>query len=92
MNLMSGKMTSKGQLTIPIELRSYLKIEEGDRLEFIVDEDGKVIGVKPIKKKKLSDVAGKLKVNKNVDVDEIRDELYEDNVLKKLNEDIQDER
>ncbi|WP_134704610.1 AbrB/MazE/SpoVT family DNA-binding domain-containing protein [Ammoniphilus sp. YIM 78166] len=84
MNLISGKMTSKGQLTIPVELRNYLKIEEGDRLEFIIDQDGKVINVKPVRKKRLSDVAGKLKVDKIVDVDEIRDEIYRDNILKKL--------
>ena len=84
MNLISGKMTSKGQLTIPVELRIYLKMEEGDRLEFIIDNDGKVIDVKPVRKKKLNDVAGNLKVDKIVDVDEIRDEIYRDIILRKL--------
>ena len=34
-------MTSKGQITIPIELRKKYNIEEGGRVE-IFDEDGKI--------------------------------------------------
>jgi antitoxin PrlF len=34
--IMSGKVTSKGQVTIPIEVREVLNIQEGDRLKFTV--------------------------------------------------------
>ena len=36
------QVTSKGQITIPIELRRKYNIEEGGRVE-IIDEDGKII-------------------------------------------------
>jgi AbrB family looped-hinge helix DNA binding protein len=35
------QVTSKGQITIPIELRRKYKIEEGGRVE-IAEEDGKI--------------------------------------------------
>lgn len=36
-------LTSKGQTTIPKEIRDYLLVEAGDRLEFIIDGKGRVI-------------------------------------------------
>jgi AbrB family looped-hinge helix DNA binding protein len=36
-------ITSKGQTTIPGEIRRHLKLKPGDRLEFIVEADGKVV-------------------------------------------------
>ena len=36
-------LTSKGQTTIPRKIRVYLGLNVGDKLEFIIDEDGKVI-------------------------------------------------
>jgi len=38
-----SSLTSKGQTTIPIEIRSYLGIHAGDKLEFYIDKDGRVI-------------------------------------------------
>ena len=43
----TATMTTKGQVTIPKEIREHLKIETGDRLSFVVQEDGSVV-VKPI--------------------------------------------
>ena len=34
-------ITSKGQTTIPGEVRRHLKLKAGDRVEFIVEADGK---------------------------------------------------
>ena len=45
--LLSGKLTSKGQLTIPVELRTILNIKEGDRLAFVLDENERIIEVQP---------------------------------------------
>jgi antitoxin PrlF len=36
-------ITRKGQTTIPGEIRRHLKLKAGDRLEFLVEPDGKVI-------------------------------------------------
>jgi len=36
-------ITSKGQTTIPIEIRHRLKLKPGDRIEYIVEEDGKIV-------------------------------------------------
>ncbi|MGH7812834.1 MAG: AbrB/MazE/SpoVT family DNA-binding domain-containing protein [Candidatus Binataceae bacterium] len=39
----ASTITAKGQTTIPGEIRRYLKLKPGDRVEFIVDAGGKVI-------------------------------------------------
>ncbi len=36
-------ITSKGQTTIPGEIRRHLKLKPGDRIEFVVEADGKVV-------------------------------------------------
>ncbi len=37
-----AKITSKGQITIPIEIRRKLRLKEGDKV-FFIEEDGKII-------------------------------------------------
>ena len=39
----TSTLTSKGQTTIPIEVRKQLNLHPGDRLEFVIDEDGRVL-------------------------------------------------
>ena len=36
----TAKVTSKGQITIPIEVRKALKLKAGDRIDFYETEDG----------------------------------------------------
>ena len=36
-------VTSKGQITIPAELRARLNLKEGDKLEFYLDRSGRVL-------------------------------------------------
>jgi antitoxin PrlF len=36
-------LTSKGQTTIPKDIRKRLNLQPGDRLEFVIDEDGRVL-------------------------------------------------
>ncbi len=36
-------LTSKGQTTIPKEIRDFLGIGPGDKLDFVVESDGRVI-------------------------------------------------
>ena len=36
-------LTSKGQTTIPKEIRDHLKLHTGDRIDFVIDDSGKVL-------------------------------------------------
>ncbi len=38
----SATITSKGQVTIPKEIRDYLKLEIGSKIDFVIDESGTV--------------------------------------------------
>ena len=39
----TSRVTSKGQTTIPKEIRDHLHLKPGDRVEFVTDEDGRVV-------------------------------------------------
>ncbi len=39
----TSMITAKGQTTIPKEIRDYLHLGPGDRIDFVVEENGKVI-------------------------------------------------
>jgi len=59
-------ITSKGQTTIPQDIRNYLSLQTGDQVEFIIEPDGHVVlvpltshvrelkGMLPKPKKKIS--------------------------------------
>lgn len=36
-------LTRKGQTTIPIKVRNHLKLQPGDKIEFVIERDGKVV-------------------------------------------------
>lgn len=38
----TATLTSKGQTTIPKEIRDYLKLHPGDQIDFIIQDDGMV--------------------------------------------------
>ena len=52
-------ITSKGQVTIPKAVRNILNLKVGDKLEFIVNEEGGLL-VRPVSKR-IDDVYGKLR-------------------------------
>jgi antitoxin PrlF len=41
--LASAKVTSKGQVTIPVRIRAVLGVSAGDRIEFVEVEKGQVV-------------------------------------------------
>ena len=51
-------LTSKGQITIPKEIRDSLQIQAGDKVEFTITADNEAV-IKPVTKK-VDDVFGKL--------------------------------
>ncbi len=54
-----GKLTSKGQTTVPKEVRDFLGLGEGAQVEWTIDEGGKAT-VRPRKKLRAVDLAGML--------------------------------
>jgi antitoxin PrlF len=39
---MISTLTSKGQITLPKDIRTRLKLQTGDKIEFFVDEAGRI--------------------------------------------------
>ena len=42
-----SKLTSKNQITLPLSVRNKLHVHAGDKVEFVIEADGKVIVKKP---------------------------------------------
>ena len=40
MTIFEAKVTSKGQITLPVKLRSALRVRTGDKLAFVQNADG----------------------------------------------------
>jgi AbrB family looped-hinge helix DNA binding protein len=38
-----SKISSKGQITLPVEVRNRLGVKEGESVKFVVDEDGRTV-------------------------------------------------
>jgi antitoxin PrlF len=38
----NSTLTSKGQTTIPVEVRNHLKLQSGDQIDFVIHSDGSV--------------------------------------------------
>ncbi|NKB67943.1 MAG: AbrB/MazE/SpoVT family DNA-binding domain-containing protein [Candidatus Latescibacteria bacterium] len=38
-----AKLTSKGQLVIPQAIRQYLSLQQGDSVDFIIQDNGEVV-------------------------------------------------
>jgi antitoxin PrlF len=43
--MVAARVTSKGQITIPVRIRTVLGVGAGDRIEFVESEEGQVIMV-----------------------------------------------
>jgi len=70
-----AKITFKGQVTIPKEIRNALTIKEGDSVIFIVEGDHAVL--KLVKKKSLLDFYGALSATRPYPgLEAIREEVH----------------
>ena len=52
-------MTTKGQVTIPKEVRESLGLHSGDKIEFVLNDDKEVL-IRPVSKK-VDEIYGKLR-------------------------------
>lgn len=69
-----SKVTSKGQITIPVEMRNDLNIDSGDVLEFVKVAEGRYEVM--VTNSKISEIKGLFgKVKKGVSVDEMRNAI-----------------
>jgi AbrB family looped-hinge helix DNA binding protein len=39
----TSTLTRKGQTTIPAKVRNHLKLRPGDKIEFVIERDGRVV-------------------------------------------------
>ena len=56
--MVRARLTSKGQLTIPIEIRRRYGLDTGDEVEFVAEPRGAYLV--PLKRRRLLDLAGAL--------------------------------
>lgn len=78
------RISSRGQIVIPMEIRKKLGIGEGDHLTFIAEKNGEV-KVEVVKRQRITELFGILKTHKSFKpVDEIRKEVYEKMAQKEL--------
>jgi AbrB family looped-hinge helix DNA binding protein len=54
----NATLTTKGQVTIPKAVRDHLRLDTGDRVSFVIHDDGTVV-VKPLTRH-VGDLAGLL--------------------------------
>jgi len=68
-------LTTKGQVTIPKQVRETLKLHSGDKIEIIVTKNREAL-IRPISKK-VDDIFGKLyrPARKTVSVDSMNDAI-----------------
>ena len=67
----TATVTSKGQVTIPKDVRDALNLKKGTELTFVVQQDGSVL-VRP-KTRSLRDMMGMLKTDRHVTIEEMNE-------------------
>ena len=60
--MVRARITSKGQVTIPVEIRRRYQLQAGDEIGFRAD--GSSVRILPLKKRKLTDLYGALPATK----------------------------
>ena len=71
----TARITSKGQITIPKQVRERLGVEPGDALDFHF-EDGR-LEVRPVRRRRLNEFRGRFRVKRALDFREERTRAWE---------------
>jgi AbrB family looped-hinge helix DNA binding protein len=75
----TSTLTSEGQVILPKEVRERLSLSEGDRIEFVFDDQGRVI-LRPESQGTVERLAGRLKhlaLERPVTIEEMREAVLE---------------
>ena len=56
----SSTISSKGQITVPLEIRKLLGLKKGDRVEFVVDEKRTILRRAPSRENSFEKYVGAL--------------------------------
>lgn len=70
----TARITSKGQITIPKQVRERLGVEPGDALEFRFEDDR--LTVHPVHRRRVSDFRGLFPISQARDFSEERDQAW----------------
>lgn len=79
-NKNSARLSSKGQITIPLNIRVKLNLQMGDHLMVNLEKDK--VALKPLPKKSLEEIYGSLPVKKPIDFKKVR-EVMKNEVVQK---------
>lgn len=71
----TARITSKGQITVPKEVRNRLGVEVGDELEFRF-EDGRV-EIRPVRRRRIEEFRGIFHVERALDFEEERRKAWD---------------
>ena len=70
-NLKTSRVQKKGQVTIPIEIRDRLGIQEGDLITFVETDEGVLITRQEIAAMRLLNQIGQALKERGIDLDEL---------------------
>lgn len=72
---MKAKMTTKGQITVPKQIRELLDLEAGDELEFVIQPRQGVLLHKHVPSEKFDKYVGDLEELRDLDIDAFMNEI-----------------
>jgi antitoxin PrlF len=72
-----GKMTSKGQTTVPKEVRDFLGLEEGTQVEWVLDEGKATVKPRTVRAIDLAGILGPPPNGRQLTIKEMDDAIGE---------------